>query len=87
MLHDHGIDCGAPIDCHTSNTSGAHTDIASVVVHRAGHASSASIVATLEPVIATFLGWVILGERLAWPQVVGAGLILAAVWILQRERS
>jgi len=48
-------------------------------------ASSASIVATLEPVIATLLGWAFLGERLEAPQLVGAGLILAAVVLLQRE--
>jgi len=48
-------------------------------------ASSASIVATLEPVIAALLGWMFLGERLAAPQLLGAGLILAAVVILQRE--
>lgn len=46
-------------------------------------ASSASIVATLEPVIATFLGWVFFNERLEPLQLVGAGLVLAAVVILQ----
>ena len=50
-------------------------------------ASNASIVATLEPVIATLLGWAFLGERLEPLQLVGAGLILAAVVILQRETS
>jgi drug/metabolite transporter (DMT)-like permease len=50
-------------------------------------ASNASIVATLEPVIATLLGWAFLGERLELGQLVGAGLILAAVVILQRESS
>jgi drug/metabolite transporter (DMT)-like permease len=50
-------------------------------------ASSASIVATLEPVIATLLGWMFLDERLEMLQLLGAGLILAAVVILQRESS
>jgi len=47
-------------------------------------ASSASIVATLEPVIATLLGWAFMDERLEWPQLLGAGLVLIAVVILQR---
>lgn len=47
-------------------------------------ASSASIVATLEPVIATLLGWAFLDERLDWPQLLGGGLVLTAVVILQR---
>jgi DME family drug/metabolite transporter len=48
-------------------------------------ASSASIVATLEPAIATLLGWAFLSERLAHSQIIGAGLILVAVILLQRE--
>ncbi len=48
-------------------------------------ASNASIVATLEPVIAAGLGWAVWGERLEAPQLLGAGLILAAVVILQRS--
>jgi drug/metabolite transporter, DME family len=48
-------------------------------------ASNASIIATLEPAIATFLGWMFLNERLEAPQLLGAGLILAAVIVLQRE--
>lgn len=50
-------------------------------------ASSASIVATLEPVIATLLGWAFLDERLETPQLLGAGLVLGAVVILQLESS
>ena len=50
-------------------------------------ASDASIVATLEPVIAALLGWTFLGEQLEAPQLLGAGLILTAVMILQREGS
>ncbi len=48
-------------------------------------ASNASIVATLEPAIATLLGWAFLGERLEMPQLLGGGLILVAVATLQRE--
>ncbi len=48
-------------------------------------ASNASIVATLEPVIAALLGWAVWGERLDPPQLLGAALILAAVVLLQRN--
>ncbi|MDY7075937.1 MAG: EamA family transporter [Chloroflexota bacterium] len=48
-------------------------------------ASDASIVATLEPVIAALLGWAFLGEQLESPQLLGAGLILIAVITLRRK--
>ncbi|MDX9952603.1 MAG: EamA family transporter [Anaerolineae bacterium] len=48
-------------------------------------ASNASIVATLEPVIAAVLGWAVWHEQLAALQLLGAGLILIAVMILQRQ--
>ncbi len=48
-------------------------------------ASNASIVATLEPALATMLGWLFLGERMEPVQVIGAALILIAVVILQRN--
>ena len=48
-------------------------------------AAAGTTVATLEPVIATFLGWLFLGERLEPLQILGAGLILVAVVILQME--
>jgi DME family drug/metabolite transporter len=48
-------------------------------------ASNASIVATLEPAVATLLGWLFLNERLEPLQLVGAGLILLAVVVLQLE--
>jgi len=50
-------------------------------------ASNASIVATLEPAIATLLGWAFLGEQLETLQLLGGGLILTAVVILQREAA
>ncbi len=50
-------------------------------------ASSASIVATLEPAVAALLGWAFLGEQLETLQLLGAGLILAAVIILQRDNA
>ncbi len=45
--------------------------------------SVASIVATLEPVAATFFGYVFLGERLQPAQWVGAACVLIAVWLLR----
>jgi DME family drug/metabolite transporter len=50
-------------------------------------ASDASIIATLEPAIAAMLGWAFLGEQLELLQLLGAGLILAAVVALQRESA
>ena len=49
--------------------------------------SSASIVATLEPVIASLLAFAFLHERLDPAQLVGGGLILAAVVFLTRASS
>lgn len=46
-------------------------------------ASDASVTATVEPAIAAVLGWVFLGERLEVIQLLGAGMILSAVGILQ----
>jgi drug/metabolite transporter (DMT)-like permease len=46
-------------------------------------ASNASIVATLEPVIATVLGWAIFAERLDALQILGGALIGSAVILLQ----
>jgi len=50
-------------------------------------ASSASIVATLEPAIATLLGWAFLSERMEALQLLGVGLTMAAVVVLQRETA
>ncbi len=50
-------------------------------------ASNVSIVATLEPAIATLLGWAVLGERLEPLQLLGTGFILAAVVMLHREAA
>ena len=48
-------------------------------------ASNASIIATLEPVIAALLGWTFLGERMVPLQLLGTALVLSAVLILQRH--
>ncbi|HYF65272.1 MAG TPA: DMT family transporter [Herpetosiphonaceae bacterium] len=45
-------------------------------------ASTAGILATVEPVVAALLAWLALGERLAALQLAGGGLVLGAVLIL-----
>lgn len=45
--------------------------------------SVASLVATLEPVLAAVLARLVLGETLALGQMAGGALILAAVWLLR----
>ncbi len=49
--------------------------------------SNASIIATLEPLIAAILAYVFMGERLEIPQLLGGGLILAAVILLARSQK
>lgn len=49
--------------------------------------SVASLVATLEPVLAALLARVVLGETLAVGQMAGGALILAAVWLLRPRGS
>lgn len=50
-------------------------------------ASSASITATLEPVIATALAFVLLGERVDPIQMIGGALVIAAVILLARRSA
>jgi DME family drug/metabolite transporter len=50
-------------------------------------ASSASILATIEPVVAATLAWAILDERLAWLQIAGGGCVLLAVALLIQTRA
>jgi DME family drug/metabolite transporter len=46
-------------------------------------ASTASVIATLEPVIATLLGWFFFAEKVNVYQVIGGCLIITAVVVLQ----
>lgn len=46
-------------------------------------ASAASIIATLEPVVATALAFFVVGEHIEWPQLLGGLSILAGVMLLQ----
>jgi drug/metabolite transporter (DMT)-like permease len=47
-------------------------------------ASVASILATFEPVVATFLAFFVVHEKIEWPQILGGVSILAAVLLLSR---
>lgn len=47
-------------------------------------ATVATILATIEPVMATLWAALFLGESLTWPQVVGGALVIAGVVALQR---
>ena len=51
-------------------------------------ASTANLIATLEPAMTAVLAVLLLGERLTWPQILGSGLILVGVLFLRfSERS
>ena len=47
-------------------------------------ATVATILATIEPVMATLWAVIFLGESLTWPQVIGGALVIAGVITLQR---
>ncbi|MEU8774754.1 EamA family transporter [Streptomyces sp. NPDC048606] len=47
----------------------------------------AGVVACLEAVIATVLAWILLGEHLSLPQIVGGGLVLGGAFIAQSARA
>lgn len=50
-------------------------------------ASVASVVGLLEPVTAAAFAWALLGEALAWPQGVGAALLLGGAYLVQRQTA
>ena len=50
-------------------------------------ASQASITATLEPVVASLLAYTFLGEIIEWPQLVGVGLVVAGIIVVQFSRQ
>ncbi|RSS78253.1 DMT family transporter [Streptomyces sp. WAC06614] len=47
----------------------------------------AGVVACLEAVVATVLAWVLLGEHLSTPQILGGALVLGGAFIAQTSRS
>jgi drug/metabolite transporter (DMT)-like permease len=54
------------------------------VVRKAGATTAASVTYVV-PIIATFLGIVVLKETLSWYEPVGAAIVLAGVWLAQRK--
>jgi len=46
-------------------------------------ATEASVTATLEPVLAAVVAWVLLGEALGWAQILGGLLVIAAIIVAQ----
>ncbi|MEV6825779.1 EamA family transporter [Amycolatopsis sp. NPDC051102] len=48
-------------------------------------ASVASVLGLVEPVITTVAAWVLLGEELAWPQLLGSAILLTGAYVVQRK--
>ncbi|WP_020660678.1 EamA family transporter [Amycolatopsis benzoatilytica] len=50
-------------------------------------ASVASVVGLVEPIAAAAFAWAFLGEALAWPQALGAVLLLSGAFLVQRRTA
>ena len=50
-------------------------------------ASVASVLGMAEPVLATVIAWAVLGETLAWIQALGAAVLLAGAYTVQRNTA
>jgi drug/metabolite transporter (DMT)-like permease len=48
-------------------------------------ASVASVLGLVEPVITTVAAWLLLGEELTWPQLLGSAILLAGAYVVQRN--
>ncbi|MEA5363701.1 EamA family transporter [Amycolatopsis sp., V23-08] len=48
-------------------------------------ASVASVLGLVEPVITTVAAWLLIGEELAWPQLLGSAILLAGAYVVQRH--
>jgi drug/metabolite transporter (DMT)-like permease len=55
-------------------------------VVRAAGPTVGSSVTYLIPVVAVSFGVLFLGERLQWPQIAGAGIVLGAALLIGRSR-
>lgn len=58
----------------------------SAAVRRIGSAR-AVLIGTLGPILTIFFGWLLLSEPVSFPQLVGAGLVLAGVLLVSRRTS
>jgi len=56
-------------------------------VVRVAGATTAASVTYVVPIVATFLGILVLKEELTWYEPVGAVIVLAGVWLAQRKRK
>jgi drug/metabolite transporter (DMT)-like permease len=48
-------------------------------------ASVASVLGLVEPVITTVAAWLLIGEELAWPQLLGSAILLTGAYVVQRN--
>jgi drug/metabolite transporter (DMT)-like permease len=48
-------------------------------------ASVASVLGLVEPVITTVAAWLLIGEELAWPQLLGSAILLGGAYVVQRN--
>ena len=48
-------------------------------------ASVASVLGLVEPVIMTVTAWALLGEELAWLQLLGSAILLGGAYLVQRK--
>jgi drug/metabolite transporter (DMT)-like permease len=47
-------------------------------------ASLSSVSLLIQPVVATFLAWMLFAEPVGWPQSVGGAVVLAGIWLARR---
>jgi drug/metabolite transporter (DMT)-like permease len=50
-------------------------------------ATRSGLLGTLEPVLAGGVAWLVLGERLGWVQIAGAGVVLAGIVLAETART
>jgi drug/metabolite transporter (DMT)-like permease len=47
-------------------------------------ASLSSVSLLIQPVVATFVAWLLFAEPVGWPQFVGGAIVLAGIWLSKR---
>ena len=57
-----------------------------VVGQRVAPAPDAAIIMSLEAVFAALFGWIILGEYLTWPQLLGCGILFSGILFAQSDQ-
>jgi drug/metabolite transporter (DMT)-like permease len=69
------------VTCAVISTAVAY--LLSISAMRYLPANVVSVIAVCEPIVATTLAWLVLGQRLTWPQVVGAVVLLGGATVVQ----